>query len=886
MRRLAISLAIIASAFITVSAQQVTQGSLEVISKEGGTVSNVPLKHTDVEAEIAGFLSRVTVRQQFENNYNEKIEAVYVFPLPQNAAVDGLVMKIGERTVRGKIMKREEAREVYEAAKSNGQIASLLDQERPNIFTQSVANILPGEKITIEITYVETLKYEDGAYEFVFPMVVGPRYIPGNPTGTSGRGFGPDTDQVPDGSRITPPVAKERAGHDISLKVKLDAGVPVAKVRSRHHEVDAQLLSASSYSVELANKRTIPNRDFVLRYEVAGSSIEDAVLTHRDANGGYFTLILQPPAKVNTEDVTPKEIVFVLDTSGSMSGFPIEKAKESMKMALEGLNPHDTFNLITFAGDTHVLFDEPVLATEENLAKAQAFLASRNGRGGTEMMKAIRAALEPSDSQEHIRVVCFMTDGYIGNDMEILGEIKKHPNARIFSFGIGNSVNRYLLERMADEGRGEVEFVSLKDDGSAAARRFHERVRSPLLTDISLEYSGIEVADVYPKRINDLFSAKPVIIHGRYTKGGKGTVKLIGKSFGREVVREIPVRFPEREPAHDSLATLWARTRIADLMSRDYRGIQNGNPQEEVKNAITSLGIEYRLMTQFTSFVAVEERVVTDGGKPITIEVPVEMPEGVSREGVFGESERFAYAGAGSGRAMAKSIAMPSPKVPVRIASEAKVDRDVSDDKAQINEASAISMRVAAKTLPAPAYPSSAARADFIVDVDLVIDGTGKVTSAKARGSRTAFSTAAEEAAFGSSFTVPAASTRVLSVTGLLTYRFSKDGKASVAGGLTAVNVKIAPNKYHASVRKLVDRLSSGAPATPSEAGWVSTGRATVVVRVVSLEAATVSALRRAGLSVMAELGSAKAVVGSIDVTKIEALAELDQVTFISPQRR
>ena len=324
-----------------------------------------------------------------------------------------------------------------------------------------------------------------------------------------------------------------------------------------------------------------------------------------------------------------------MDTSGSMSGFPIEKAKESMKFALDNLNPYDTFNLITFAGDTHVLFEKPVPANRENLQKAQDFLASRNGGGGTEMMKAIKAALEPSDSQQHLRIVCFMTDGEIGNDMAILGEIKNHPNARVFSFGIGSSVNRYLLDKMAEEGRGEVEYVALDDDGSAAAKRFYERVRSPLLTDISIDYINLQVADVYPKRINDLFSAKPVIIYGRYTGGGSGIIKLKGKSFGREVVREIPVNFPETEPNHDVLATLWARSRIADLMSKDYAGVQDGNAKPEVKETITNLGIEYRLLTQFTSFVAVEERVVTDGGKPRTIQVPVELPEGMSRDENF-----------------------------------------------------------------------------------------------------------------------------------------------------------------------------------------------------------------------------------------------------------
>ncbi len=569
-----------------------TQGSLQVIDSNGKPKAVCPLKHTDVKAEISGFLARAVVTQEFENPFKEKIEAVYTFPLPQNAAVDDMTMFVGDRTVRGKILRREEAQAVYEAAKSNGQRASLLNQERPNIFTQSVANILPGEQIKITISYVETLKYEDGAYEFVFPMVVGPRYIPGNATGAQqnsmGDGIAPDTDRVPDASRITPQPPPEgmRVGHDVSIDLTLDAGVTIDGLSSKTQEVDVERPDDHRARVRLKDQATIPNKDFVFRYDVAGKKISDALLTHSSANGGFFTLIVQPPERVTVEDVTPKELVFVLDTSGSMSGFPIEKAKETMKLALDNLYPYDTFNLITFSGDEHILFPEPVPATKENLAKAQAFLETRQGGGGTEMMKAIKASMDPSDAQNYVRIVCFMTDGYVGNDMEIIGEVQKHPNARVFAFGIGNSVNRFLLDNMAKYGRGEVEYVGLNDDGSAAARRFHERVRNPLLTDITIDWNGISVADVYPKTIPDLFSAKPVILSGRYTGNGRGVIRLKGKMSGRDFVREIPVDFSNSQSQHDVLATLWARTRVDDLMSQDFKGAQQGAMQENVKQAV------------------------------------------------------------------------------------------------------------------------------------------------------------------------------------------------------------------------------------------------------------------------------------------------------------
>ncbi|HSB14352.1 MAG TPA: VWA domain-containing protein, partial [Bryobacteraceae bacterium] len=534
----------------------------------------------------------------------------------------------------------------------------------------------------VTISYVEILKYEAGTYEFMFPMVVGPRYIPGQPTGRQGGGWAPDTDHVPDASRITPPVAKPgtRAGHDISVEVSLDAGVPIDALRATTHEVDVERPGTNRAVVRLRDKAVIPNKDFILRYDVAGRKIEDAVLTHRAGRGGFFTLILQPPERVTAEDVTPKELVFVLDTSGSMSGFPIDKAKETMKLAIDGLYPQDTFNLITFAGDTRILFPEPVPATPENVRKAQEFLASRSGGGGTEMMKAIRAALDPSDSQSHIRIVCFMTDGYVGNDMEIIAEVQKHPNARVFSFGIGSSVNRFLLDKMAEQGRGEVEYVALNDDGSAAARRFHERVRSPLLTDVTVDWSGLPVTDVYPKRIPDLFSAKPVVLTGRFSAPARGFIHLRGMISGRPVTRDIRVDLPAAEPRHDVLATLWARTRVDDLMGQDYAGIQQGTARTDVREAITQLGLDYRLMTQFTSFVAVEEMTVTTGGEPRRVEVPVELPEGVSYEGVFGKDEApqmmraksFSGVGGVVGGVMSSAKPMAAP---ARLAQAIEVDR-------------------------------------------------------------------------------------------------------------------------------------------------------------------------------------------------------------------
>jgi Ca-activated chloride channel family protein len=613
-----------------------TEGSLQAVDAKGQPAGPCPLKHTDVKTEISGFIARVTVTQQFENPFADKIEAVYTFPLPEAAAVDDMKIIVGDRTVKGKIMRREEAQTTYENAKARGQVAALLNQQRPNIFTQFVANILPSQQINVTISYVETLQYEEGSYEWHFPMVVDERYVPAPqsaspPSSTEAQGTAADNPQVPDTEITAPTMPKGmRAGHDVSIEVKIDAGVPLLALRSITHEIEALQPAPNEAVVRLKDQSTIPNKDFVLRYDVAGAQIEDALLFHRDDRDGFFTFILQPPQRVTAADVTPKELVFVLDTSGSMSGFPIEKAKQTMMLALDNLYPQDTFNVILFSGDTRILFSDPQPATAENINKAKKLVAAARGEGGTEMMKAIRAALDPSDALDHVRITCFMTDGQVGDDMEIIAEVQKHPRARVFAMGFGDAPNRFLLDKITQYGRGEVEYVSEKGDTSRTAKHFHDRVRNPLLTDVTIDWNGLPVRDVYPKTIPDLFSAKPVILSGRYTAGGKGVIRLKGMMSGQQFVREIPVELPELESQHDVLGTLWARSKIDELMQQDMAGVQQGKMSDELKTEITNLGLTHRLMTQFTSFVAVDERSPADGVAPRRVDVPLESPDSFS----------------------------------------------------------------------------------------------------------------------------------------------------------------------------------------------------------------------------------------------------------------
>lgn len=844
--------------------QAPTPGALTVVDPSGKQRGFCPLRHTDVHADIAGFLARVNVTQEFENPFPDKIEAVYTFPLPQAAAVDDMTLKVGDRVVKGKILRREEAQAVYDAARNAGQVAGLLDQERPNIFTQSVANISPGQSVTITISYVETLKYDEGTYEFSFPVVVGPRYVPGTPTGEAQKDGGrlPGTDRVPDASRVSPPVVPEgmRAGHDISIDVTLDAGVPIDGLKSVSHEIEVERTSPSAARVRLKDLTAIPNKDFVLRYDVAGQRIEDALLTHRDARGGYFTLILQPPERVTVEDVTPKELVFVLDTSGSMSGFPIEKAKETMKLALEGLYPQDTFNLITFSGDTAILFPEPVPATKENLARSQKFLESRRGEGGTEMMKAIKAALDPSDSADHVRVVCFMTDGYVGNDMEIISEVQKHPNARVFAFGIGGSVNHFLLDQMAERGRGEVEYVSLNEDGSAAARRFHERVRNPLLTDITIDWGGLPVADVYPQRIPDLFSAKPVVLSGRFTGAGRGVVRIRGKMSGHVYEREIAVALPDAQPEHEELATLWARRRVDDLMGEDFAGLQQGNMRQDLREAITGLGLEYKLMTQFTSFVAVEEMTVTDGGQPRRVDVPVELPEGVSQQAVQGgvlRLNQLGYFGGGSSQVSNLSL-LSSATETVEVTAATPT---LKTDSAQVERV--FTQEELSRMNGDPRYGSGGGGSSRR-SRDKAKKGTNTGGGIGQAGGGGAGGGGGGDAGGG-----------------VGAQQNKPDAKQQESEQQKLLELQ---SKLHPSLFAVVERLrKSGAPAA-DESKFVRDGKADVQIWLTEKTPEVLAQLRRLGFELVLDPQSAKLVIGRLPLEKLAALAEVKAVRFVAPQ--
>ncbi len=886
MQKLIILLAVFVCSAVGISAQnfETTQGTLASFNKNGENIGSCPLKHTNVKAEISGFLARVSVTQEFENNFNQPIEAVYKFPLPQNSAVDAMTMTIGTRTIRAEILRREEAREIYETAKSDGKTAALLDQERPNIFTQQVANILPNEKIIVEISFVQTLKYEDGEYEFVFPMTVGERYIP-------------DSMSRKNSAKVTPNIAKSRAGHDISIEVKIDAGVPVEKIRSTSHLIETLNFSANNASVRLKDERVIPNKDFILRYDVTGNRIEDALLTHKGEQGGFFSLILSPPEKFGVEDITPKEIVFLLDVSSSMSGFPIEKAKKAMRLSLENLNPNDRFNLITFASRTQQLFENPVPANAANLQKAKNFLTTLSGGGGTEMLNAIRAALAPSDSQRHIRIVCFMTDGYIGDDMEIIGEVQKYKNARVFAFGIGNSVNRFLLDKISETGRGEVEYVALGDDGEKAARRFYERVRTPLLTDISIDWNGLSVIDVYPKRNPDLFSAKPVIIHGRYLKAESGTIFLKGKVAGQEFVREINVNFPESQKENDVLATLWARTKIDDLMAQDWQGIQNAAAPKELEDQITRLGLDFRLMTQFTSFVAVEDTVRTLD-KSVKIEVESEKPEGVRNSSIqrIDESPEISASPRPTSSFMLGKANVNGNIVGVPSGAARSSNGAGNIVNAFPRTISGGVVNGKAVSLPAPAFPSAAKMvgAKGSVAVQVLIDENGNVIAANAVNGHPLLRSAAASAARNSKFRPTQLSGQPVKVTGVIVYNFGS-GQTTILSSSSEIpeeneppptaemkRQRILNEKLHPQILAIVGRLKTENPQDIKE-NFAKNGKAKIEVWFSEISPAVLEKLSELGFEIIEEKQQ-KFLIGTIPVERLADLAEISEVQYVVPK--
>lgn len=601
------------------------------------SVARLPLTHTHVNATLNGMVAEVEVTQTYKNSAKDAVEAVYTFPLPENSAVNFMQMVIGKRTITAEIDERGRARRRYEAAKQGGYTAALLESERPNVFTQSVANIPPGETIDVVVRYVQDLSYDRGQYEFVFPMVVGPRFMPGASQGTrTGTGTHVNTDRVPDASRISPPYMGEgeRSGHDISIELVARAAEPIAHFQAVTHRVAAREPADGSLRLTLAEAASLPNRDFVLRYSTVGAEPQAALYTSpAGAAGGYFSLVVEPPALDIEALVGRRELIFVVDVSGSMAGTPLGLCRIAMRRALEGLRPQDTFNIITFAGHTTQAFEKPRPANRSNVTEALRVVDEMQAGGGTQMANAIDAALGPAVAQGRHRYVFFMTDGYVGNEAEILERsdkfVRDHEaagvRAKVFGFGVGSSPNRYLVSGLGKVGKGLSVYAGTREDPERAVNQFYHYIDRAILTDVRIDWGGLTARDVYPSEVPDLFASHPLVLHGRYQGAATRPIRLLAKTSEGNVEVPIAVREAETQgkPSH-ALGSLWARAKIDDL----EEGLLDGS-QPDARARITELGLSHRLVTRFTSFVAIDSSRRVSNGDPRQVVQPAERPEGV-----------------------------------------------------------------------------------------------------------------------------------------------------------------------------------------------------------------------------------------------------------------
>ncbi len=641
--------------------REVTQGALRIIAKDGSIVE-CPLKHTDVEADVSGFIARVRVTQTFYNPTSDTIEAVYVFPLPHGAAVDAMTMQVGDRNIVGVIKRREEARQIYEQALMQGQAAALLQQERPNIFTQSVGNIAPQQEVKIQISYVDVLIYDMGEYEFHFPMVVGPRFIPGapirspNPTPPELRGKVsppvPITTRVPDAERITPPVLRPevRNGHDISLTLSLDAAVPVQDVRVANHDATIDRDGDRKATVTLSPADSLPNKDFVVRYAVVGEKPEMAVLAHTgtytDDDGkmgsGYFMLMIQPKEDERLKKSPPREMVFLVDVSGSMRGEKTDKTREMMRHMLGLCRDNDTVQVVTFASQAEKLFERPVPVDEASIRRALDFAGNLRGSGGTHMLQGVTLAIDEPIDKERVRIIVMLTDGFIGNEAEIIEHVGKNcgDQIRFWTIGIGQSPNMFLIDGVARQGGGMGQRLGLNDESESLSHQIMTRIQRAQLANVSIDWGSMQALETYPARIPELWAGRPVILFGRYGNSGRHEIAVSGSIEGESARWPMTVELPETQADHDVLAKVWARKKIEDLMHQTFYA-----ESPAVEEEVTALALDYGLMSQYTSFVAVDEKDAeqqqSHARPPRRMLVPVPLPEGAQWEGFFGEHDQL-----------------------------------------------------------------------------------------------------------------------------------------------------------------------------------------------------------------------------------------------------
>jgi Ca-activated chloride channel family protein len=591
--------------------------------------------NTDVTLNISGLVARVSVRQEFRNEGGEWVEGIYVFPLPDKAAVDRMRLYIGERFIEGEIREKEQARKDYERARHEGRKASLVEQQRPNLFTTSVANIAPGERVVVEIEYLEDLRYDNGTFAIRFPMTLTPRYIPGAPLpDRKGNGWSPDTTQVTDASLITPPHVTASKDHRVSLRASIDAGMPLEIVASRYHPVKVAE-EQGRYTVSLADDSAPMDHDFELLWRPVPSAVPRAMVFRESiADQPHYLLMVVPPdAAKDVPLPMPRELIFVVDTSGSMHGTSIAQAKKALGRALDGLGAADRFNIIEFNSTTRALYHQSVPADAANIAHARNFVQGLAANGGTEMRPALRLALDSARSESYLRQIVFITDGSVGNEEELYSMIESRLGAaRLFTVGIGSAPNSWFMRKAAELGRGTFVVISALHEVGEKMDRLFKKLGHPQVTNINVTWPGAALMEVYPDIVPDLYLGEPVVVRAKATlplQAGS-TVRVSGDSTAGAWSRDLRLDGDEDDPG---IGALWARAKIAALHDDERRGADPAL----TRKTIVDTAMTHHLVSKYTSLVAVDKTPVRPAGDPFASEqVPNLLPYGQSMNGIFG----------------------------------------------------------------------------------------------------------------------------------------------------------------------------------------------------------------------------------------------------------
>ncbi len=631
----------------TVSMSDIHRGSLLYKTDTADQYSTALTLKTDVSMTVSGMVVRTKLVQQFKNESEEWLEGIYVFPLPETAAVDHMKLRIGERTIEGKIKERKEAKKIYTQAKRQGKKASLIEQERPNMFTNSVANIGPGETVVVEIEYQQVLKYDNGKFKLRFPMTITPRYIPGETIKSEknyldvsqGNGWAFNTTQVADASRITPP-QNNTVSNPVSMQIDLNAGFAISDISSTYHQIKSVMHLQGHYTVSLVNENVPSDRDFELVWQPELGNIPQAALFSEPLEReDYHLVMIMPPETTNTSQVLARDVTYIIDTSGSMHGESIRQAKAALQLSIKRLRTVDKFNIIEFNSITNKLFNDSRPASVKNTFIAKNFVKRLTADGGTEMLPAIKAALQQNTDEKYIRQILFLTDGSVGNEAELFSLIKNQlGNNRLFTIAIGSAPNSHFMTKAAKFGRGTYTYIGKISEVQEKMAGLFSKLEKPVMHNIKVQWPADIIAEVWPKRLPDLYAGEPLVFTARVNKNsvtsGNNKLLISGKRHNQPWAMELSLDSSKQDTG---ISVLWARNKIASIMDgiREYRNNSTSDVVKELKEKIINIALSHHLVSKYTSLVAVDttpSRAVFDGLKTTT--VPNSIPRGTATQRV------------------------------------------------------------------------------------------------------------------------------------------------------------------------------------------------------------------------------------------------------------